>query len=1543
MKHLIDKISIKLAEIKLRLLKSKQVEKEAEPEQIVQEHIEKIKEKKLVARKIRKHLLQAIASANAFLMFFLLLFIGLITFARFGALTNEGRAEIESRLDGMKLGNIGTLNIEGVEGDFFTNFKVKKISINDEKGPWIDGQNLEIAWSPIELFLRKIHVENAKFGYLKIYRKPQIKKSGKKLNFTIEIDKLIALIETKEEVSVKSGLFGAALNLNINRNHNIEASGALISAKRRNDRIIFAISAIEKKPLLIKIDANEANGGPIAGLLGLPNQSFSIFGNINASYKYGVLDISGQSANQNLIKINGNWNEIAGKIDGNANLALSKYSAPLAKLLGDRPTIFGQWRETKKDLLQKNQFYNGEFSLIGQQSKISLNGDFNLKEKKIIDALNLSLRVNNLSQALNLNKISIGNMVLDAKIGGGIKNYFIDGNYKISNANFGRIFYQNISGNLSLEKAKKSILGNINAQAFGPENELIIGQLFGTNPKINLEFENNNNFLVKNFALIGKSIKVNAKSGLNIFSKNINGNVSLLAPAVSKNQLNGIFEGDFNAKIIDNKFLLDGIAIGKNLKSKSNIVNRFLGDAPKLKANLSLSKSGLNFDKFIIYGQDIEFTGSGISKPNPFAILKGQLKMGDKALNIFEAKGSAFGDFEFSGLDGKSPFNLFLNLSTKDFATPVGIINQYFGDKPKFKGNLILEPKRILLEKTDIVSQNARAQFIGQLAGANGYALMADWQLLVPFTIGNFEIGGNPKGSAIIKGPSQNPIIEVFSKIEKLEIYKAQIRNADFKAYINTAIKPIPTDLYLKGQTDFGAINAQAKLFSQNDDLDLKNINISGSGIAAIGSAKFPKKQNPNADFSFIISKGLFLKSGQLKGDLKLTKNGNDTFANIFANGQNFSFTGSNLLFEKFNIFGNGSLKNLVLDTEFKTSNSASLSFKGKTQIEQKNDVSNISINGSGNILGRYFTTFKPLNFTIKDEIISGDGKLNLNANANIESGYLDYKFKKQRQNFDLITNLENINFSLFDSDFNGFYSGKFALFGNGNSLESELKGDINKLRARGINEKMGLSGKIDATLKNGAINLILDASNEQGLKIDTNVKMGAIGSNAPIRIAIDKSAPLKGNISVNGEMRPLTDLIFAGERTLTGIINLDAKLDGSLLKPEFYGNFDIKNGTYREPKIGLHLPNLNLVGNIFKDKIKIENLYAKDARGGDLNGFGEVQIDAISKSNFTINTKKFRLIDNDIAKIDATGKVQINSDIYQKGKMSGNLNIDFAEFRPRTLAGVNIAKLDVIEINKPIPKIENFEKNPLQIVKSNYRQINAPDIDLDVNIKAERGIFVRGRGLNLELSLNGNINGKLAKPNLEGIAKVYRGEYEYGGRIFEFEERGNIHLSSNPANIRLDLYANRIADNLNAKISVKGTALNPIIDLTSIPDLPKDEILSQVLFGRARSQLTPLETVQLATSLAALASGGGFDVMANLREIARLDRLVFANTASGEISVAGGKYLGRDIYIELISEGTQGISTNVEWRPKPSTAIVSKVGADGDAKISIRWRRDIK
>jgi translocation and assembly module TamB len=75
------------------------------------------------------------------------------------------------------------------------------------------------------------------------------------------------------------------------------------------------------------------------------------------------------------------------------------------------------------------------------------------------------------------------------------------------------------------------------------------------------------------------------------------------------------------------------------------------------------------------------------------------------------------------------------------------------------------------------------------------------------------------------------------------------------------------------------------------------------------------------------------------------------------------------------------------------------------------------------------------------------------------------------------------------------------------------------------------------------------------------------------------------------------------------------------------------------------------------------------------------------------------------------------------------------------------------------------------------------------------------------------------------------------------------------------------------------------------------------VLFGRSASQLSPFEAAQLAAGVAALAGGGGFDVIGNLRELAGLDRLSFGGEASG-LTVAGGRYITDNVYLEIIGGG---------------------------------------
>jgi translocation and assembly module TamB len=116
--------------------------------------------------------------------------------------------------------------------------------------------------------------------------------------------------------------------------------------------------------------------------------------------------------------------------------------------------------------------------------------------------------------------------------------------------------------------------------------------------------------------------------------------------------------------------------------------------------------------------------------------------------------------------------------------------------------------------------------------------------------------------------------------------------------------------------------------------------------------------------------------------------------------------------------------------------------------------------------------------------------------------------------------------------------------------------------------------------------------------------------------------------------------------------------------------------------------------------------------------------------------------------------------------------------------------------------------------------------------------------------------------------------------------------------------------------------------------------VLSQVLFGRSASQLSPIEAAQLASALSGLASGGGFDVVGNLRNLAGLDRLAFGGEG-GALTVAGGKYLTDDVYLEIIGGGREGPAAQVEWRVRPNLSILSRIAGQAGARLAVRWRRD--
>ena len=149
----------------------------------------------------------------------------------------------------------------------------------------------------------------------------------------------------------------------------------------------------------------------------------------------------------------------------------------------------------------------------------------------------------------------------------------------------------------------------------------------------------------------------------------------------------------------------------------------------------------------------------------------------------------------------------------------------------------------------------------------------------------------------------------------------------------------------------------------------------------------------------------------------------------------------------------------------------------------------------------------------------------------------------------------------------------------------------------------------------------------------------------------------------------------------------------------------------------------------------------------------------------------------------------------------------------------------------------------------------------------------------------------------------------------------------------------------LNASVQVGGTGLTPDIQFASVPALPQDELLSRILFGTSITNLSAPEAIQLASAVAALNSGSAsLDPINAVRRAVGLDRLriVPADIATGQkTAVAAGKYLGRRLYVEVITDGQDYSATRVEYQVTRWLSLLSSISTIGRTQANVRVSKD--
>ena len=91
-----------------------------------------------------------------------------------------------------------------------------------------------------------------------------------------------------------------------------------------------------------------------------------------------------------------------------------------------------------------------------------------------------------------------------------------------------------------------------------------------------------------------------------------------------------------------------------------------------------------------------------------------------------------------------------------------------------------------------------------------------------------------------------------------------------------------------------------------------------------------------------------------------------------------------------------------------------------------------------------------------------------------------------------------------------------------------------------------------------------------------------------------------------------------------------------------------------------------------------------------------------------------------------------------------------------------------------------------------------------------------------------------------------------------------------------------------------------PTVTFSSVPELPEDEVLAQLIFGVDLDSITPFQAVQLASGVATLAGRGG-GLIDSLRGDAGLADLDITTDDAGNAALRLGQYISENVYTDVI------------------------------------------
>ncbi len=1344
--------------------------------------------------------------------------------ARFGAVTPSGRAFVEGLLDDAKLGPYGHVHVEGLQGDIWGDFTLRHLTINDAHGAWLDARLVRLRWNWLALLRRQVSIDEADARLVTVIRRPEVEPAGPpgaRTSLSLHLDKFAAQLELLPAFSSRYGLYNVTGDFDLRLEGGMAGRAHIASLTHAGDRADADFDLGRDKTIRLALQAREANGGALAGALGLAaNQPFLVSASASGTTSQGRFHVDSRSGPLVPIAGDGAWTPQGGQASGRITLAASNYLIWYQQALGPqlRFDISGARASDGLEAIA--------FSATSDNVDVSARGEADLG-RRLAGPAGLQVQILARQGQRLLGFPQMGAARMTGTLTGRADHWSLAGPLEADAPTAFDYRLAQVRGPARFDWGGGQLAVQASLDGAGGAGRGAVAAMLGGRPHATTQMVwlPDGHMLIKSLTVLGPGLKVDAQGQRNVFGGlSFNGQATFTNFAAARAGARGLMTATWSA-------------------SQANA--------------------------------------------QPWQI----------------------------GFDAKA----------KDFATGWGEADHLLGDAPELKGQATWGARGIELSQSELTGAAGAASATGLIGSDSALALKLGWSAKGPLEVGPLEISGAGKGSGDLTGTLDNPRADLMADFGVIDLPELTLTDA----HVTLSFLKGPADtngaFSLAATSRYGAAHAETGFRFIGDGLELTGLAAEAGGAHASGALALRRGAPSSADLTVSVGPGAFLSRGQASGRLLIVQEAHGAHASLKLNASG-AMTRAGLLVQTANFTADGPLERMPYHIDASGfSPHGSWKADGAGTLDGVGGAYGATFEGQGKLRNAEFRTLAPA------ELKLGDQEQSLSLLVNVGGGKAKVDARQAGGALRATADLTNVSLGLLDQDFVGQFDAEISLQGQGAHLDGVMQARLAGAGEKGAASEPKLDGVVNAALTGPAMTIDAQLGNSQGLTSHAHLVLPAEASAAPFRIALVRTAPMRGDFSADGEVKPLWDLLMGGERSLAGKVHAVGTLGGTLADPQARGEATIAAGQFTDSATGLKLTNVALAARLDQSAIDVSQFTGQDGASGSVSGSGRVSLERAGASSFHLDLTRFRLIDNDLATAIATGQATISRGADGAVKLTGALSIDRADVAANPPVPSGVTPMDVTEINRQ----PGAGGGHLQAVNS-----HAPAVGLDVTLKAPRNVFLKGRGLNLELSLDAHVTGSTAAPVLGGAAHVVRGDYDFAGKRFEFDNRGVVYLATSPENIRLDLTATRDDPSLTAVIRIEGTASKPKITLTSTPVLPNDEVLSQVLFGASASQLSPLDAAELASAMTSLAGGSGFDVVGNLRSFAHLDRLALGGETTGAI-VSGGKYVTDNIYLE-ITGGADGPTGAVEWRVRKDLSIVSRIaGSVGDSQIEVRWRKD--